>query len=360
MATGSGIGAFARLKLSLGAMFGDETAKKAKASLERQEELSRWHQAFWMESRQYEPEVQAMRDYSETDVRERAESAWQRLRDGNDRLAQDVLGSEQAVRAQSWDAASALLDALQARRGELEAARVQLVSAIEDHLSAQREAWSEVEECESCQRAAALADELDRSPDVPGLSKPDLREFRSALDAVRATVPEEARDRGLDRVCFAPPRLQAHAEELKRQAPPAEETATRYFYELVRGYEADLGPEQTKRMRQMLQDPSTLRGLQTSHPELFAQRGALAGSGAFGMNLLPMLLMASMMSDMNMGWHAHPGASQATPESMQSWSTDLGSVDSDLLARIEAGSLDDDFGPESDPGDGEDFGGDFG
>src|SRR6266508_3805045 len=294
MATGQEMGGFARLKLSLGAMLGDEKARKAKTCLDRQDELSQWHQAFWMESRQYEPEVQALRDYAEADVRERAVTGWQRLRDGNDRLAQDVLGGEQAVRAQSWDAASALLDTLQSRRGELEAARVQLVSAIEDHVLAQREAWSQVEECESCQRAAALADELDRSPDVPGLSKPDLREFRSALEAVRATVPEEARDRGLDRVCFAPPRLQAHTQELGRLAPPAEETATRYFYELVRGYEAELGPQQTKRMRQMLEDPSTLRGLQTNHPELFAQRGALAGSGAFGMNLLPMLLMASL------------------------------------------------------------------
>ena len=220
------------------------------------------------------------------------------------------------------------------------------------HREEQDRVWQELEDCEICARAEVLSDEIAGSPELVGLPKPDLSGYWEARRRV-ATILPEGHAEGRDRVTFSPPEAERTVADLRALAPEAERQASQYFYDALRGYEATLGPQECRRVSEMLNDPVAVRQLRQQHPDLFEREIAPAGMGS----MLPMMMMFYLMSAHSPGWSGPRAAGSGTGDvTVDEWLAGYEVPASDAL--MDLGDLGPDMGSDWDAGDGD--GGDFG
>ena len=358
-------GVLGSLRRKVAAALGDPEARRAEDAVRKLKELQSWHEMAWYGSGALRSDVERLAELTDELRADELRNWLLRLAAANRAIQSALEGADQARRSEQWSALEMELTRVEAERGTLEAERDKLHEAVAEHLARQRAAWAEIEDCGACLRASVLADELVASPDLAGLAKPEVSEFLVAYAAALDAVPSEYRDDGLEQVCFDPERIRELAQTAARLAPEAERRLTDYFYQAARGYEAALGPERTRQVRDLLRDPATVARMRQQRPELFTRREALAGSGFSMFNPFTLMMLFWLMQDMSPDWtmpaSLEGGVSPVDQPDIAGWigSTEpLLSPDADLS---DVESLDTDGG--GDRGDfdgGGDFGGDFG
>lgn len=263
--------------------------------------------------------------------------------------------------AERWDQLRIDLDHLEERRRRFETARGRLMELTQGHLDAQQAVQQELADCNTCLRAEVLSEELAKAPELEGLAKPDLSAYREALAGVEALVPADGESHG--RISFSPEAARVALAELRQRAADAEQAASGYFYEALRGYEAVLGEAETRRLSELLKDPIAMRRLRQDHPEMFDRQTA------YGMgDMMPMMLMFWLLSSHSPGWEPPPAeAAGAAGTPMHEWLAGYEVPEvADFVAEWESESAFDaagDWGGGGDSDDGGGFdsgGGDFG
>jgi hypothetical protein len=192
-------------------------------------------------------------------------------------------------------------DRIEPIRQSASAALRELRERLDAHRAEQRALWSGFSESESVFRAAFLAGEVARLPQLAGLPRPDVDAFVGPYERVLAAVPPEYQAGDGDPIAFDPAALRPDVEAAVAAAPEAERRLTDWLYEAARGYEAALGRDRTERLLEELRSPERLRELRRERPELFQPQEAVYG-GVLGAELLPMLLMLALFSSQAPTW----------------------------------------------------------
>lgn len=323
------MGPLGRLRLRLGSLLGDETAKQSREVLARLDDHQRWYAFSFRPGATHQDELAALQQYGGSERRASGERIASAL-NANEQEARDRLARGHAAVEAGQPAAAALeagaLDRTRASTGE---AFQELRTLADRHQAAQRTAWNALATSAAAARAGRLAQEFATLPDIPQLPKPDVTAFTGPYHRAIGLVPAGFQTGETDDVCFDPSEVEQLATAAASAAPEAEAAMTRYLYEAARGYEAAIGRERAAQLLQTLRDPTAVRDLRAQRPELFESRPALAGSRFFGGDLFTLLLVTSLLSHYAPGWQPYPGMAGAGststgPGGPDAWGGELG------------------------------------
>jgi hypothetical protein len=296
----AGPGLFGRLKLGLGSMLGDASAKTGQDALRRLDEAGRWLEFTFPEGASFRAGAEALGRHGgarAARARELLATLATAERDGRTRLADGYAHLEAGRAAEAAMAA----DRFEPIRQAAGAAFRELRELLEAHRGEQRAVWTRFAESEPIVRAGFLAGEVARLPEIPGLRRPDVGAFVGPYEEVLAAVPLEYQSGESDAIAFDPDLVGREVGAAAAAAPEAERRLTDWLYEAARGYEAALGREGAQRLLEELRNPERLRELRGQRPELFQPQPAMYG-GMLGADLLPMLLMLSLFSSDGSVW----------------------------------------------------------
>ncbi len=305
--SGTGLGILGRLRLTLGSLVGDATAKEAQEAVRRLDEFKHWLEFTFGPQAAFRADLVALEQYGGEERGARAAAVRRQLeaaeREARERLARGYAAIEDGRPAEASLEAAAV-EPIRARVAE---ALQEFRALAEAHRRAQREAWDAIGTSGAAARAGLLAQEVAALPDIPQLPKPDVRAFTEPYQRLLSLVPLEYQRGESDAICFDPDDVQRLAGAALAAAPNAEEALTRYLYEAARGYEAALGRERAQRLLALLRDPAAVRDLRAQRPELYPVGPQYAPADAFS-SILPLLLVTSLFAHHAPGWQPAPAA----------------------------------------------------
>ncbi len=314
-----GVGFLERLRLGIGALFGDAAAKQTQEAVRRLDEYKRWHAFTFGTSSDgraagdgaapeapFRADLEALQQYGGPDRAAAANDLAEQLDRVEQEGQQSLAAGYAAVESRQPEQALAEAAALDGARTSIAETLQRCRSLADAQRAAQREAWDTLAGSTSAARAGRLLQVLDSLADIPQLPKPDVRAFAEPYEQAIALVLDDYQQEQSDAICFDATELARLANAAVAAAPQAEAALTQYLYDAARGYETALGKERAAQVLALLRDPAAIRDLRARRPELFEDDSFAATSAGAGVDLLALVLVTSLLAEHAPSWQPHP------------------------------------------------------